>query len=348
MDYARFNYVAQPEDKGVALMPNIGPYDKHSINWGYRALPGKTTEEEKETLDQWILEKADNPMYRFGRQQFGVIDPSSQTEDLGDDAIKASTYGIANLKRIVPNLIEWTAEDGKDYSDLQTMYNQVLGQYNRYMGHVAANVGGVYEYYKTYDQEGAVYTHVTKTHQKNALKFLQDELFRTPGWLIDENIFNKVEHAGVVDRIRRTQVGTLNSLLDFGRMARMLENETLYGSKAYTLIDMMVDLRRGIWSELSRGQKIDTYRRNLQRAYIERLEFAMTEDVAFNFPARFRRFITFTDVNVSQSDIRPIVRAELKNLRGSIRAAVGRTSDRLSKYHLQDALERIDAILDPK
>jgi len=135
MDYARFNYVAQPGDGDVALMPNIGIYDKHAIRWGYKPILNKSAEDEKETLDKWILDHADDPMYRFGRQQFGVIDPSSQTEDLGDDAMKASMYGIANLKRIVPNLIEWTAEDGKNYEDLQTMYGQVLGQFNRYMGH---------------------------------------------------------------------------------------------------------------------------------------------------------------------------------------------------------------------
>jgi len=348
MDYARFNYVAQPGDKGVALMPNIGIYDKHAINWGYRPiLTAKTPKDEKATLDKWILDHADDPRYRFGRQQRGVIDPSSQTEDLGDDAVKASTYGIANLKVIVPNLIKWTAEDGKNYSDLQTMYGQVLGQFNRYMGHVSGNIGGVYEYYKTYDQKGAVYTHVAKDHQKKAMNFIQKELFKTPKWLIDENIFNKVESAGSVERLRGVQVRTLNNILDFGRMARLIENETLNGNGAYTLINMMTDLRRGVFSELAGGRKIDTYRRNLQRAYIERMEFLMTNEQP-SIPAAFRRFVSRTNVNVSQSDIRPVVRGELVSLRSSIRSAIGRTSDRLSRYHLQDAVERIDMILDPK
>ncbi len=347
MDYARFNYVAQPGDEGVALMPNIGIYDKYSINWGYRPILNKSSKEEKETLDSWILAHAGDPTYRFGRQQSGVIDPSSQTEDLGDDAIKASLYGIANLKRIVPNLIEWTAEDGKDYSDLQSLYGQVLGQYNRYMGHVSSNIGGVYEHYKTYDQDGAVYTHVDKSHQKKAMNFVQQELFKTPTWLIDSNIFNKVESAGSVERLRRAQVRALNNILDFGRMARVIENETLNGNNAYTLINMMRDLRRGIWSELPSGRKIDTYRRNLQRAYIERLDFLMKNEQSV-VPARFRSFVRRTSVDVSQSDIRPVVRGELINLRANIRGAIGRTPDRLSRYHLQDALERINDILDPK
>ncbi|MBW1297891.1 zinc-dependent metalloprotease [Aquimarina litoralis] len=346
MDYARFNYIAQPGDGDVALMPEIGIYDKHSIRWGYRPILDTTEEEEKKTLDSWILEHQNDPKYRFGRQQFGVIDPSSQTEDLGDDAVKASTYGIANLKRIVPNLIEWTAEDGKNYNDLETMYRQVLGQFNRYMGHVASNIGGVYEYFKTYDQEGAVYTHVTKDNQKRAMKFLQEQLFSTPNWLLDPNIFNKIESAGSVERLRNFQTRTLNNLLDYGRMARLIENEALNKSNAYTLIDLMTELRTGLWSELRRGSKIDVYRRNLQRAYIERLELLMTKEQT-PIPMGFRRFVRRTNVDVSQSDIRPIVRAELRNLQRDIRNAIGRTSDRMTRYHLQDAAERISLILDP-
>jgi hypothetical protein len=345
MDYARFNYVAQPGDEGVALMPNIGVYDKYSIEWGYRPiLDVKSANDEKKTLDSWILKHEGDPMYRFGRQQRGVIDPSSQTEDLGDDAVLASEYGIKNLKRIVPNLIEWTSEDGKTYDDLETMYGQVLGQFNRYMGHVSANIGGVYEYYKTYDQEGAVYTHVTKNHQKKAMAFLQDQLFNTPSWMLDKNIFNKIESAGSIERVREIQTRTLDNILDFGRMQRMLENETLNGSDAYGLYDMMKDLRNGLFSELRNGKKIDIYRRNLQRAYIERLEFIMKNEQP-KVPSQFRRF-SGTEVNVSQSDIRAVVRAELKSLRSSLRNTNG--ADSMSRIHIADALERINNVLDPK
>nr|WP_236027576.1 zinc-dependent metalloprotease [Gelidibacter pelagius] len=349
MDYARFNYIAQPGDEGVALMPNIGIYDKYAIEWGYRPiLDAETPEDEKKTLDSWILKHAGDPMYRFGKQQSGgVIDPSSQTEDLGDDAMKASAYGIANLKRIVPNLIKWTAEDGKDYSDLGTMYGEVLGQYNRYMGHVTANIGGVYEIYKTYDQEGAVYTPVGKAKQKEALQFLQKELFATPEWLLENDIFNRIEFDGSLERIRTTQTRTLDNILDFGRMQRMSENETINGNDAYGLLAMMQDLRKGIFSELSRGRTIDAYRRNLQRAYIDRMNYLMTKDQT-PVPAQFRRFVSRTNVDVSQSDIRAIARAELKTLEGTIRSGLSRTNDTMSRIHLTDALQRIDAILNPK
>lgn len=348
MDYARFNYVAQPGDGDVSLMPDIGIYDKHAVRWGYRPIPSaETAVDEKETLDQWILEHQDDPMYRFGSQQFGSpVDPSSQTEDLGDNAIKASTYGIANLKRIVPNLIEWTAEDGKDYDDLQDLYNQVLSQYNRYMGHVTANVGGVYEYYKTYDQEGAVYTHVDKAHQRACMQFLQNELFATPSWLLDNDIFNKIEFAGVLDRMRRTQTGTLNRLLTFDRLARISENEALNGNKAYTMIQMMTELRRGIWSELYSTKTIGIYRRNLQRAYIDRLAYLMTESQE-PLTGAARRYSNQTRVLVSQSDIRAVSRAQLVNLRTAISKRLSSASDQSTRYHLQESMVRIDNILDP-
>ncbi len=344
MDYARFNYVAQPGDEGVALMPNIGVYDKYAIAWGYKPILDKTAEEEKPILNEWITEHAGDPMYRFGHQQVGDIhDPSSQTEDLGDNAMLASEYGIKNLKRIVPKLIEWTTEAGEDYDDLEEMYGHVVSQFNRYMGHVSNNIGGVYEYYKTADQEGAVYTPVPKAHQKEAMQFIQDNLFTTPEWLIDENIFDRIEYSGSVERVRALQARTLNNILSLGKMQRLTEAHT-YDSNAYALTDMMSDLRKGIWSELRTGKKIDTYRRNLQRAHIDRLAYLMTaENQSGRSPSPYMKA---TAVNTSQSDIRAVVRAELKTLRSQLRSARG--GDAMSRIHIADAIERINDILDPK
>jgi hypothetical protein len=340
MDYARFNYVAQPEDGDVALMPNIGPYDKYSIAWGYKPIPGKTALQEKEILDEWILEKAGDPVYRFGRQQSGVIDYTSQTEDLGDDSMKASSYGIMNLKRIIPKLGEWTGKTGENYDDLETMYGQVLSQYNRYMGHVAGNIGGVKETYKAYGQDGAVYEHAPRDKQERAMAFLQQQLFETPEWLIDQEIFNKIESDGGIERIRGTQVRALNDVLDFGRMARLMENEEVNGREAYGLLEMMTGLRKGIFSELPRGQTIDRYRRNLQRAYVERLKFIMNNDQGLR--GRFG-----SSIDVAQSDIRPIIRAELETLLRDSKRASNSTGDRLSRIHLRDLSERIELILNP-
>ena len=347
MDYARFNYVAQPEDKGVSLMPGIGVYDKYSIAWGYRPIPGKTAEEEKEILNGWITKHAGDPMYRFGHQQAGdVVDPSSQTEDLGDDAMLASYYGIKNLKRIVPNLIEWTTEAGKDYSDLEAMYEQVLSQFNRYMGHVANNVGGVYEHYKTSDQEGAVYTHVSKKKQAEALAFLDENLFKTPQWLIDKAIFDRIEYSGAVERIRGLQERTLKNLLSLGKMARLIENETLNGAKAFKLTDMTTALRNSIWTEIKKGRKIDTYRRNLQRAHIDRLAYLLKAENQSK--RRGSDYIKSTAVNTSQSDIRAIARFELNALKGIAKRGRTQSSDNMTSIHLKDIEERIKIILNPK
>ncbi|PZX54612.1 uncharacterized protein DUF5118 [Algoriphagus ratkowskyi] len=346
MDYARFNYIAQPGDEGVSLMPNVGPYDKYSIAWGYRPILDATSpEDELMTLDKWILEKQGDPVYRYGRQG-NSYDPTAQSEDLGDNSMKASEYGIANLKRIMPNLMKWTADTDKpykDFDDLGEMYSQVITQFNRYMGHVKTNVGGVAEVYRATGQDLPVYTHTSKEIQKSAITFLNKELFTTPEWMMQDNIFARTEDFGALEKIRGVQAGTLNSVLDLGRLGRVIENEALNGNDAYKMTELFDDLRKGIWSELAAGRTIDVHRRALQRAYIERLEFLMTNDGP---SATGRR--SGTQINASQSDIRPIARGELKILQRDIRSAISRTSDRMSKLHLEDALERVNVILDPK
>tara|TARA_R110002051_G_scaffold325001_1_gene425160 strand:- start:31697 stop:34186 length:2490 start_codon:yes stop_codon:yes gene_type:complete len=348
MDYARFNYIAQPGDEGVALMPDIGVYDKYAIQWGYKPILNTTAEEEKTTLDKWILAHAGDPLYRFGHQQVGdIVDPSSQTEDLGDDAIKAGEYGIANLKRIVPKLIEWTAEDGKNYEDLDKLYDQVFAQFNRYMGHVSNNIGGVYENHKTYDQEGAVYTAVPKTKQQKAMVFLHEQLFETPMWMLDQDILERTAYSGFLEQMRSMQVRTLNNILSLGKMARLIENETIDKSDAYSLAQMMSELRKGIWSESKNGKSVDTYRRNLQKAHIDRLEYLLTADNQAK-ASDFGGYRKSTVVNTSQSDIRSMARAELNILKRDINNARNRTSDTMTKYHYDDVYMRISHILDPK
>ena len=349
MDYARFNYVAQPGDEGVALMPsdwdtpNVGVYDIYAVKWGYKPILDVTQEEEKSILQGWITEKADDLKYRFGS---AGIDPSSQTEDLGDNAVKASEYGIANLKRIMPNLIEWTTEEGETYDELEYMYNQVLGQFRRYMGHVANNIGGVYQYYKTADQNGAVYTHVSKEHQKACVNFLNNHLFNTPYWMIEKDILNKIEFAGMTNRIRTVQSSYLNNILDFGKMARMIENEALNGNNAYTLENFMNDVKNGIWSELRNGKKIDVYRRNLQRTYIQRLGYIMANEQPRRQGSFWANYTT--PVNVAVSDIRSSTLGTLLNLRKELSKSVKKYSDQNTKNHLNYCIGLINNALNPK
>ena len=344
MDYARFNYVAQPGDEGVALMPsqwntpNVGVYDIYSVKWGYKPILDVSVEEEKSILKSWIMEKANDLKYRFGS---AGIDPSSQTEDLGDDAVKASEYGIANLKRIMPKLMEWTTKDGETYNELGYMYGQVLGQFGRYMGHVSNNIGGIYQYYKTSDQDGAVYTHVKKSRQQNCMNFLHNQLFETPKWMINKEILNKIEFAGITNRIRSTQSRTLNSLLDFGKMARLIENEAINGKNAYSLIEMMTDLRKGIFNEVYKNKTIDVYRRNLQLAYLDRISYLMSNEQG-STPSWARNYVT--SIKVSQSDIRTVAANQLIELRKDLKKHKNK-SDKMTKMHLEMVQNKISSIL---
>jgi len=346
MDYARFNYIAQPGDEGVALIPshwespNVGVYDKFSVMWGYKPILDVSKEEENDILKKWIIDKEDDMMYRFGPS--GGIDPSSQTEDLGDDAIKASEYGIKNLKRIIPELMEWTTEDGETYDELEYMYGQVLGQFRRYMGHVATNIGGVYQYYKTSDQKGAVYTHVDKNYQKACVAFLNQHLFETPYWMINKDILDKIEYAGTTNRIRSMQSSYLNRVLDFGRMARIIENEALNGLNSYSLVEMMSDLKDGIWSELKNNKSIDVYRRNLQKSYISRLGYIMKNEQSSR--PGWGDYITTIKVDVS--DIRSVTMGTLLDLKKDLKKAVKRYSDKGIKSHLNYCITMIDEAME--
>jgi len=341
MDYARFNYIAQPGDEGVSLVIDIGPYDKYSTMWGYKPILNTSAEDEKEILNNWITEKANDPIFRFGTSG---IDPSVQTEDLGDDAIKASEYGIANLKRIMPKLIEWTTKDGETYDELGYMYRQILSQFGRYMGHVSNNIGGVYQHFKTADQEGAVYTHVNKSYQQDCMDFLHSQLFQTPTWMINKDILNKIEFAGVVNRIRSTQSRSLNRILDFGRMARLIENEAINGKNAYSLTSMMTDLRKGIFKEVYQNEKIDVFRRNLQFAYLDRISFLMTNEQG-STPSWARNYVT--SVKVSQSDIRTVATSQLIQLSKDLKK-YKKKSDEMSSMHIEMVKNKVTNILNGK
>ena len=347
MDYARFNYVAQPGDTGVALMPGIGIYDTYAIRWGYRPIPGATSPDaEKPTLDRWIREHENDPLYRFGDPS--GVDPSAQTEDLGDDGVKASNYGMANLKRIVPQLRTWTAGPGENYDELRELYNQVIGQWGRYAGHVTTIVGGVNEVRKASDQAGVIYATVPKQRQQAAMAWLAQNVFTTPAWIIDGEILGRLENNGIVERVRARQVASLNSVFDFQRMGRLIEQEARLGNQTYTLTDLFRDTRAAVWGDLTGGPAPDTYKRNLQRGYIDRMNFLMTQEAPAppaNIPAQF--LALFPRMNVSQSDIRALARSELELLERQTSAAAGRAGNPLIRAHYRDAAVRIGRVLNP-
>jgi hypothetical protein len=341
MDYARFNYIAQPGDGVTHFYPQIGEYDKWAIKWGYTWFPGKKTpKQEKEILDEWIKEKAGNPLYYYGRQGT-TLDPRLQSEDLGDNAMKASTYGIANLKRILPNVEKWTYQKGEGYSDLQEIYMEVLTQFYRYMGHVTTNIGGMNENFKTYDQNGPVYDFVNKDRQRDAVLFFNKQLFTTPYWLIDSQELRKFDNGVMIGRIKSVQVGTLSGVLSPFRLARMYDNEAKNGANAYTVAELFTDLRSGIFNT----PKPDGFKRNLQRGYIEDLKSLLNDEPRSfpGIPAAALASFGLTPINVVLSDLRPMVRAELK----LIDAGLPKGGDAITAAHFADLHLRIKEALNP-
>lgn len=345
MDYTRQNYIAQPGDGVTRFVRKLGPYDDYSVNWGYRWYPGVTDPaQEKERLDQLILEHADDSMYRYSPQRIGLpIDPRVQTEDMGNDPVRASGYAVANLQRVVDNLVDWTATPGKDYTELNEIYSELQGLWFRYMGHVQSLVGGVYGDLKASDQEGVVYEIVPRAKQEEAMQFLIDNVFKTPTWLHNEDLLRRIEHAGAVNRTRLWQTRILNATLDASRLQRLIESELFDADQAYPLLAFMSDLKEGVWSEVDdRRPVIDTYRRNLQRGYLERMDYLMTQQPNFFNVS----FFLETPVDVSQSDIPAFIRGQLRTLRSEAERGAQRATDDATRYHLEDVVARIDDMLE--
>lgn len=342
MDYARQNYIAQPGDglEPLDFLRRIGPYDHYSIRWGYRLINTPRPEDEKPILAGWIREKADDPMYRYLPQGgLAGVDPRAQTEDMGDDPVASSTYGIENLKRIVPNLPAWTAVDGEDYADLEELYGEALSQYSRYMGHVVSLIGGAYVDLKTSDQAGAVFDGVPRERQRAALRFLRTHAFNAPTWLNDREILDRIGPMGRFEGLQARQIAVLNSVLDPRRLTRLAEMQVLQPEDAYPLAEFLDDVQAALWGELAEGRAVAPYRRALQRAYLERLETLMTvelESSPFAGPAPA----------LDRSDVRPLVRAQLRGLDEEADRALFRVRDRVTRAHLDDVRARIAAILD--
>jgi len=338
MEYARQNYVAQPGDGITQFIRQMGPYDRYAIEWGYRVIPDAATPEaEKPTLDRWIAAHAGDPVYRFGPQQGAVIDPRTQTEDVGADAVKSGEYAIANLKRVLPELPKWTATPGQDWTALAEMYGELLGQWSRVTTHVVNLVGGVEGDLVVSDDGRAAYRPTATATQRRAMTFLSREVFATPEWLLDRGILSRIEPAGAVERVRQAQIGRLNLLLEAGRMQRLIDAKYA-DPQAYGLGDLFTALRGAVWGELGQAGEITVPRRNLQRAHVERLELLLTAE-----PAN-----ASTPVDVSQSDIRAYARGELASLRTAIRGRLPRTTDEATRYHLQELDARITRALDPR
>jgi hypothetical protein len=350
MDYARFNYVAQPEDhitkKG--LYPRIGDYDLWAIQWGYGLMPdAKTPTAEIPALNKLTVEKLKNHRLWFGTET-NPDDPHSQNEDLGDNAMLASRYGIKNLKVILDKLPEWSKSSNEGYEDLNNMYGQLTSQFGRYMGHVAKNVGGIYETPKTVEQTGLVYERTPAATQKEAMAFLNQNLFTTPSWLLNKTI---LDNTGIdpLETVNKLQTPVVNRLLSVSTLTKLISAEASDGQSAYKITDFFADMQGSVFSELKANQPIDVYRRNLQKAYVEKLISIVKPGTAQATAITFGRGMGLpsTELSATQSDVISVVKAQLRDLDTAIKSATPQSTG-LSKYHLQDLSDRIQNALDPK
>ena len=327
MDYARFNYVAQPEDNigKAGLYPRINDYDKWAIEYGYKATPYKTPKEDHLYWNKVIIERlAANPKLWFGGEGYDA-DPRAQSEDLGDNSVTASEYGIKNLKRIIGQIPEWNAEEGDQYRNVSRMYSALTGQYNRYLGHVAANIGGRYITYKSIEQAGPVYEAVPKERQKEALDFLNRNLFQKPSWLVEvPYIFNITDRPdsylySLVDNVVSPSV-----LFDISKLTR-LEQFSQYDSANYKPEEYLSDLTGMIFSELYKGKATDSYRRYLQRRFVSAAIDAVNGRGA------------------SGTDGRALILGTLTDLQK--KAAKAKSSDTATQAHWQDIAKTIEKAL---
>lgn len=340
MDYARFNYVAQPEDGVTDLFPRIGDYDKWAIKWGYSNLSTTDDKYEKIVLNNMIKEAYKNPRLHFGTES-SQHDPRFQREDLGDNAMLASEYGIKNLKLILPKLVEWSAKEASSYAELEEMYDALIGQFRRYVGHVAKNVGGVYDDPMTTDMINQPFRPVPKATQKEAISFLNKNVFTSPLWLADINIINKISPESGVEAISSIQEGALNDVLSTDKLIRLLEFSDRNG---YTVDELLTDLEANI---IYKDREKDMYHRNLQKVYVSKLiglllpGMGSSSSINVGTPFGAKRL----NVDLNNSDVPSIARGHLASILKVAKEGAINAKSKIDRYHFEDLRVRIEKAL---
>ncbi len=327
MDYARFNYVAQPEDKigEKGLFPRINDYDKWAIKWGYQWRPEFKDEfEEKEKLMKETTQVlSQNPRLWFGGEGQGE-DPRAQTEDLGDNSAKASEYGLKNLRRVMQNLPQWTHEENDQYDDLSMMYSQVVGQFNRYQNHVMKNIGARY----TNNMPGKdPYVNVPKERQKEALQYIGRNVFDAPEWLYPDFAVSKLG-IDITTQQNNRQDNVLGRLLGGYILNRMMNQAS---ANDYSLEEYLNDLFAEVWTPLDNANEWkNKERRNLQRTYVALL------DKLVNTPEK-----TLASQRTDITDAQLYVLQHLKKLEQYLK---GQQAQGMNALHYEDLLERVQLI----
>lgn len=340
MDYARFNYIAQPEDNVSNLFPKIGPYDLYAINWGYRKYKNVDhPEDELPELNKLIVQKAGDAHFKYSKQLTMFErdnDPRSQMEDLGDNPMLASSYGIKNLQRTLENVEKWSYKEGDNYDFLSARYNSIYGQWNRYINHVQQYIGGIYQDHKTMDQQGAVYTQVPADKQVEALKFIQQHVFTTPDWLLNKEIVDKLQGATIIDKLGKTQVTALAKLMTAGNFNR-IDQWYKHNGSGFSVPQMLKMISEEMFDA---SLKPDHYRRSLQRNYVNFLSAHMISNLnnsVFDADRATLGLRTFP----KNSDYSLYATQEMADVKKLIRRAK-RSADKLTSAHYDELLSIIN------
>lgn len=352
MDYSRFNYVAQPEDRidPEYLMPRVGPYDRFAIMWGYKPInEARTPDDEKPTLDRWARMQDTIPWFRFSTSGDRDADPGDESEAVGDaDAVRSTSYGLRNIRRVAKLLMPATMRVGEDNSELIEMYERLVDQWSRELEHVVNVVGGAESREKYGGQPGPRFIPISPERQRAAVAFLNREAFRRPDYLLDVQLLRRIESEGALRRIGSAQSRILADLLENDRLGRIAEYEALSRNRrdVYTLGELLADLRHGVWSELtSVNVEIDPFRRALQRSYLSQADTKINGSPAILIASGIRGSAARS--SPPSSDTRAMMRGELIELDQALAAAEGRPVDRATKLHIRDARAQIKRILDP-
>lgn len=362
MDYARFNYVAQPGDHVKSITPKIGEYDKFAIEWAYRYYPEEDAHKELSTLKKMVAKAYENPNCHYLPQQDmrTGVDPRAQSEDLGDDAVKASEYGIMNLKRIMPLVLDWTTREGDDYLNAGKLVNDIIGQWNMYAYHVLTNVGGIYLNNTVYGEAAQSYVFVPKSMQKKSVKFLIEQVVTFPEWLFKNEVYNYVypvkeapngyREYNPFATYKNIQSYIFWDLLNNDRMDRMIANEVQNGKKAYSATEMMDDLFNAIFADTMIGRSLTIEQRATQKAFIDALIIAADR----NEVSKEKKGLASADTNFASeqifsgpqraSEAVSVKRGVLLRIEQLLKAKKN-NADQATKYHYEDMLLRIDKSL---
>lgn len=343
MSYGRYNSVAQPGDGVKSFVPKLGPYDNFAITWGYKPLNKKTADDERAELDQMAARQIKEPHLQFGGEDFAaMLDPEVQTENIGRERIEATRLSLLSLQRATERLIPATTKLGEDYDLLEATYSQVIGQRSRYIGSVVKLIGGVRETRFLGGRGGDTFVRTTPQEQREAIRYLLDEALTTPLWLTDARLLNRIAMIDVTAPVVNSQKRILGDMLQPIRFRVLEDAESLAPGTSMTAAAYLTEVQKSVFREMKESRpKVDIYRRELQREYVDHLRTFSGEMQRFK---SFGMFISsmMTELTI---DLRPAAMQALKDVKRDLDSAERRAGDNATKLHFAQLSREVEKVL---